>query len=268
MAAVHCPAALAQAAFRVPGALSPVHEKNVLPSRLSGHPLIVVHATRGFDEMASAAGGVDAVISSFKAKKRPVVYLVGDQSPKGYSDWYTGDRRPDHELFSEGGEHNLPLTGDAVTVVGGFFGSYDGNRGCQTLAVRDAIRMHFESSERPFTVFLPVRALYFYEEDSAMRRTLLSLDAMTASEGKLRGIFGNFASLFFLTDNFSDVPAFGHPYLSGPGRQNKDYREGASVDVDGYSFELFFGGRPVAAFGRGPRKVRLMLDNGEPKGGD
>lgn len=241
--------------------LSPRHAKNTLPRELNGTPLIVVHAVRGFDENASAASGIDALVASFKAQANPVIYLLHDQSPAGYADWYTGDRRPDYELFSEGGEHNLPIAGDAVTVVGGYFGSYDGSRGCQTLAVRDAIRMHFEASERPFTVFMPVRALYFYDEDAAMRGKLLSLDAKTASEAKLREIFDDFASLFFLTDNFSDVPAFGHPYPAGPGRRNGNYREGASVDVDGYTFELFFGGRPVSRFGHGPRKVSLKLYN-------
>lgn len=243
------------------GALSPVHEKNILPTELGVHPLIVVHATRGFDADASAASGIDALVAAFKARKRSVVYLLHDQSPQGYADWYTGDRRPGYELFSEGGEHNLPLADDAVTVAGGYFGSYDGSRGCQTLAVRDAIRMHFEVSERPFTVFLPVRALYFYEADAGVREKLLSLDAKTASPAKLHELFDDFASLFFLTDNFSDVPAFGHPYLTGPGRQNGNYREGASVDVDGYSFELFFGGISVSRFGHGPRKVSLKLYN-------
>lgn len=249
------------APIAAPGVLSPGHEKNVLPSELSDHPLIVVHATRFFDEAATAATGIDSLVASFKTQRRSIVYLLNDQSPEGYSSWYTGDRRPDYEMFSEGGEHNLPLAGDAVTVAGGFFGSYDSHRGCQTLAVRDAIRMHFEVSQRPFTVFLPVRALYFYEEDEAMRRQLLSLDLKTDSAAKLDELFDDFAALFFLTDNFSDVPAFGHPYLEGPDRQNKNYRGGASVDVDGYSFELFFGGTSVAKFGHGPRKVSLKLYN-------
>lgn len=258
--AAFAPAGAPRAALS-PAALSPVHEKNVLPAALSGHPLIVVHATRSFDEDATASAGVDALVESFKARGRSVVYLVHDQTPEGYSGWYTADRRPDHELFSEGGEHNLPLPGDEVTVAGGFFGSYDGHRGCQTLAVRDAIRMHFEASQRPFTVFLPVRALYFYEDDAGVREELLRLDPKTAPASKLRDVFDDFPRLFFLTENFSDVPAFGHPYLGGGERRNKGYRDGASVDVDGYAFELSFDGVPVAGFGRGPRKVLLKLYN-------
>lgn len=260
LAGVRNPFALARP-LGVPARPVPLPGKSVLPSQLSDHPLIVVHATRFFDEAATAAPGIDSLVASFKAQGRSVVYLLNDQSPEGYSSWYTGDRRPDYELFSEGGEHNLPLAGDAVTVAGGYFGSYDSHRGCQTLAVRDAIRMHFEISPRPFTVFLPVRALYFYEEDEAMRRQLLSLDLESDSAAKLSELFDNFAALFFLTDNFSDVPAFGHPYLEGADRQNKNYRGGASVDVDGYSFELFFGGTPVSKFGHGPRKVSLKLYN-------
>lgn len=113
------------------------------------------------------------------------------------------------------------MADDEATIAGGFFGSYDSHRGCQTLA----------------------------------------LDLRKSSPGEIEGLFGNFADLFFLTDNFSDVPAFGHPYTAGPGRLNKAYRDGAPVDVDGYSFELFFNEVPVARFGRGPRKVSLKLYN-------
>ncbi len=255
------PAAAAPKAALSPDALWPSHEKNVLPERLGRNPLIVVHAVRDFDDDAAAVLGIDALVAKFKAQKRSVTYLVNDQTPEGYSDWYTQDRWPDFEIFSEGGEHNLPLHDDEVTVVGGFFGSYDGARGCQTLAARDAIRMHFEDSEKPFTVHFPVRAIYFYGEDSATREELLALDAKTASAEKLHELFDDFARLFFLTDNFSEVPAFGHPYPAGPDRRNKNYRGGASVDVDGYSFELFFGGISVSKFGHGPRKVSLRLQN-------
>ena len=219
----------------------------------------MVHATREFDADASASAGIDALVREAKAAGRSVVYLVHDQTREGYAAWYTPDRSPDYEMFSEGGEHNLPLAGDAVTIAGGFFGSYDGHRGCQTLAVRDAIRMHFEASSAPFTVTMPVRALYFYEEDAGTRRDLIALDAKSASPAKLHTLFDDFPRLFFLTDNFSDVPAFGHPYGAGPGRADHRYREGASVDVDGYSFELFFDEVSVAKFGRGPREVRLKL---------
>ena len=146
------------------GRLEPVR-----PARHSAGPLDHDRTSNrppAWRQWDARASGIDALVAAFKAQKRSIVYLLHDQSPKGYADWYTGDRRPGYELFSEGGEHNLPLADDAVTVAGGYFGSYDGSRGCQTLAVRDAIRMHFEASERPFTVFLPVRALYFYEEDA------------------------------------------------------------------------------------------------------
>lgn len=243
-------------------ALAPRRPRNVLPSTLPDGPLIVVHATRSFDEEAAAAAGIDAVVARYKAARAPVVYLLHEQTRAEYALWYTRDRAPDYELFSEGGEHNLPLSGESVTVVGGFFGSYDGSRGCHTLAVRDAIRMHFEASSKPFTVHMPVRAIYFYEADAGTREQLLSLDVKTAGPDKLHELFDDFARLFFLTDNFSEVPAFGHPYLSGAERRRKDYREGASVDVDGYTFDLFFDEVPVASFGHGPRRVSLKLSRG------
>jgi len=241
--------------------LSPAHEKNKLPAALADNPLIVVHASRFFDETAAAASGIDAVVAEFKAKKRPVVYLLDDQSARGYDDWYPGDRYPDYELFSAGGEHNLPLASDEATVVGGFFGSYDGSRGCQTLAVRDAIRMHFEASERPFTVHMPLRAIFFYDLDAEMREELLALDPETVAKAGILKVFDHFAENFFLTDTFpvstEDAVGFGHPFTE----QEADpaYRVGEPVDTARYAFELFFEGIKVSQFGGGPRKVSLRL---------
>lgn len=246
-------------------ALLPLNAKNILPATLANNPLIVVHASRSFDEEASAASGIDAVVAEFKAQKRPVAYLINDQSPQGYSDWYPGDRSPDYELFSAGGEHNLPLQGDEVTIAGGFFGSYDGARGCQTLATRDAVRMHFEVSDRPFTVFMPLRAIYFYEDDAYTQKELLALDPKTASPAEIKKVFDNFEESFFLTDTFptssEDAMGFGHPFTEQ--ELNPGYHMGEPVDTARYAFELFFDGVLVSKFGSGPRKVSLKLYNGK-----
>lgn len=250
----------AQAA--VSAVLAPKHEKNVLPAELPDNPLIVVHTTKFFDEDATAKAGVDATVAAFKAEGRPVIYLVHDQSETGYADFYPADRSPDYELFSAGGENNLPLRADSVTVAGGFFGSYDGARGCHTLAVRDAIRMHFEYSDRPFTVNMPLKAIYFYDEDSGTRDDLLALPK-TATAAQLKKVFKDFENLYFLTDTFPtstpDSMGFGHPFTEQS--ENPAYRMGEPVDTARYAFELFFNDVKVSKFGQGPRKVSLKLYN-------
>ncbi|MEI7527338.1 MAG: hypothetical protein WCK76_00230 [Elusimicrobiota bacterium] len=244
-------------------ALAPRNPKNKLPALLPDDPLIVVHASRAFDETASAAGGINAVVAGYRAAGRPVIYLLNDQSAQGYSDWYPADRSPDYELFSAGGEHNLPLAADQVTIIGGFFGSYDGARGCQTLAARDAIRMHFEASGKPFTVNMPLKAIYFYEEDAGIYKELLALDPKTAPPAAVRKVFDRFPELFFLVDNFPtsapDALGFGHPFTFQD--ENPGYRMGEPVDTARYAFELFFDGISVAKFGSGPRRVSLKLFN-------
>ncbi len=243
--------------------LTPLNEKNKLPAALANNPLIVVHASDEFDENEIAAAGINDVVAGFKAAKRPVVYLLNDQSERGYGSWYPAERAPDYELFSEGGEHNLPLAADEVTIVGGFFGSYDGSRGCQTLATRDAIRMHFELSDRPFTVYMPLKAVYFYDEDSNTRDELLALDTAAVTAAAVRKVFKNFPESFFLTDNFvvstDDALGFGHPY--GEGGADTAYRAGEPVDTARYTFRLFFNGIQVGKFGTGPRLVSLKLSN-------
>jgi len=239
---------------------SPLHpiKKNELPQALPKNPLIVVHATTDFDDEAIAAPGIDKVTAQFKRENRPVVYLVSDQSLSGYESWYTKDRAPDFEIFSEGGEHNLPLAMDEVTIIGGFFGSYDGARGCQTLATRDAIRMHFELSDRPFTVHMPLEGIYFYEDDAAIRESLLGMNSKTASKAAVSKLFHEFAELFFLTETWGPGIEFSHPYV---GESNLSYRPGEPVNTDGYTFTLFLNDRSVSRFGHGPRKVALRLQN-------
>lgn len=242
--------------------LAPKNKKNRLPARLPDNPLIVVHSSRIFDDKESARAGIDPVVAAFKEAGRPVIYLVNDQSVSGYSAWYTADRSPDYEIFSAGGENNLPLRADSVTIAGGFFGSYDGARGCHTMAVRDAIRMHFEYSRRPFTVNIPIGAVYFYNEDTGVREQILALPK-APSEAELRRVFEDFEENFFLSDNFTastdDAITFGHPFPDP--EANPAYRMGKPVDTARYAFEVFFNGIKVSKFGTGPRKVSLKLYN-------
>lgn len=243
--------------------LKPKNPKNTLPLSLPDNPLIVVHASSNFDENKTAKKGMDLIISNFKKAGKPLIYLINDQSQKGYSDWYTADRSPDYELFSAGGEHNLPLQKNEVTIVGGFFGSYDGSRGCHALAARDAIRMHFELSNETFTVNMPIKGIYFYEEDYPTKERLMKIKPGVTPEKEIKKAFKNFAEMFFLVDNFPtstpDSLGFAHPFTFHD--QHPSYREGEPVDTARYSFELYFDNILVSSFGSGPRKVLIKMNN-------
>ncbi len=238
--------------------LTPI-KKNELPHMLiTSNPLIVVHATTEFDEDRVAVKGINKVIAKYKGNKKSIIYLVSDQSKEGYSNWYTKNRSPDYELFSEGGEHNLPLRNDEVTIVGGFFGSYDGARGCHTLAIRDAIRMHFELSDNPFTVHIPLEAIYFWSEDTQTRKKIIDLNIKSPSS-EIAEIFDRFAESYFLVDTWSDVTEFSHPYV---GNLNKKYKTGGPVNVDRFTFRLYLNDvLVVEPFGHGPRQVLLKLES-------
>gem|GEM_PF-4273912 len=238
--------------------LTPI-KKNELPHMLiTSNPLIVVHATTEFDEDRVAVKGINKVIAKYKGNKKSIIYLISDQSKEGYSNWYTKNRSPDYELFSEGGEHNLPLRNDEVTIVGGFFGSYDGARGCHTLAIRDAIRMHFELSDNPFTVHIPLEAIYFWSEDTQTRKKIIDLNIKSPSS-EIAEIFDRFAESYFLVDTWSDVTEFSHPYV---GNLNKKYKTGGPVNIDRFTFRLYLNDvLVVEPFGHGPRQVLLKLEN-------
>lgn len=243
------------------GPISPINAANIIPSQLGRNPLIVVHATSFFDEDMSAKRALDELIFSYRKKGSKIIYLLHDESTEGMSLFYTAERRPDYEFFSAGGEHNLPLDDNQVTVAGGFFGSYDGSRGCHALAVRDAIRMHFESSMTTFTVNMPMEAIYYYAEDSGMIKQIMALDPRRDTPEKIKEVFGDFAGLFFLVDNFEtstpDSLGFAHPFLSL--KEHPGYRPGEPVDTARYSFRLYFEDILVQEFGQGPRKVNLKL---------
>ncbi len=241
--------------------LRPKNPVNILPENLKDDPLIVVHASSFFDEEMSAKKGIDEIVKAYVAAGKTVIYLVHDQSEQGYEEFYPSYRTPDYELFSAGGEHNLPLKGKSVTIAGGFFGSYDGARGCHALAVRDAIRMHFENSNEPFTVNIPLEAVYFYEEDRGLIGRIMKLDPAANSFEEIKKAFENFENLFFLTDNFitssEDSLGFAHPFTSL--EQHPGYRPGQSVDTNLYSFDLYFEDILISSFGKGERKVHLKL---------
>jgi hypothetical protein len=233
-----------------------------LSSIANQHVLVVTHATTEFDQDKSAAAGIDQLVGEFKAKGRPVIYLVSDQSEQGYQRWYTTDRSPDYEIFSEGGEHNLPISANEVTIIGGFFGSTDTLNGCHALAVKDAIRMHFETSNAPLTVHIPIRATYFYQEWNSIRQTLLKDGRIDLNSFGIEKY--PFASMFFLREgndgagDDGNEQNFAHYYT---GDQNKKYRAGAEVSREKYQFRFYVNDQLIESVtGSGKRIVNLKMD--------
>lgn len=233
-----------------------------LSSIANQHALIVTHATTEFDQNKSAADGIDQLVRDFKRKGLPVVYLVSDQSEKGYQQWYTADRSPDFEVFSEGGEHNLPISTNEVTIVGGFFGSTDTLNGCHALAVKDAIRMHFETSDAPLNIHIPIKATYFYWEWEATRDALLKNGKIDLNSFEIAKY--PFASLYFLREgnggagDDGNEQYFAHSYS---GKENKTYRAGEQVSREKYQFRFYVDDQLIEdVTGPGKRIVNFKME--------
>lgn len=241
--------------------LKPSAQIESLKSISNKHALIVTHATTQFDSEKSAETGINKLVEEFKAMNRPVVYLVSDQSEEGYQRWYTKDRSPDYEVFSEGGEHNLPIS-DEVTIIGGFFGSTDTLNGCHALAVKDAIRMHFETSNAPLTIHVPIKATYFYDEWESIRKSMLDTNSIDLTQFGVRKY--PFASIFFLREgndgagDDGNEQFFAHYYT---GDQNKTYRFGEDVSREKYQFKFYLNDQLIESVtGAGKRIVNLKLE--------
>lgn len=242
--------------------IKPLSSKENIHLVANQHALIVVHATTEFDEQQTAAPGINQLVQEFKSQARPVIYLVSNQSTKGYGQWYTADRSPTFEVFSEGGEHNLPIATNEVTIAGGFWGSTDTMNGCQTLAVKDAIRMHFEVSEAPFTVHMPMKAIYTYADWEPLRQEMLTTGKINLSQFGLEKL--PFASLFFLREgndgagDDGNEQNFAHYYT---GKENLTYRRGEEVSRDKYQFRFYLNNQLIESVsGPGDRIVNIKLE--------
>ncbi len=145
------------------------------PKALEGPALIVVHASTKFDDSLQAKNEIDKKINEFKAKQLPVIYLMSDLTPQGQALWYTNDRNPDYVVYSTGGEHNIPLTGSDLTVVGGFWGNSDMRSGCHSSALRNVVLsyFHWEQQRSPLSIHLPIGAIYFFNDFLSMREELI-----------------------------------------------------------------------------------------------
>ncbi len=212
-----------------------------VPAKLTNHSLIVVHATRVFDEDAMAKDGIDSTVKLFKSRQLPVIYLMTDTG-EGDLGWYTEDRKPDYALLSEGGEHNLQAVGDEYTLAGGFFGDYGGNHGCQFLALTHLITRHDLHSLRPLLIHFPVNATYFYEDEITLRNDFLankisSKDFITRIEGLL----------------FPDDPE-----IFGPSSRLDEL----SLKLKDYTIEFWVDGKlvPETTKGTGDRRVILSFE--------
>jgi hypothetical protein len=290
-----------------------------LPESIETHALLVTHASEEYDRDKTAKSGIDKIIAIFKTQGRPIIYLNDARTDMDYSKWYTHELHPDYHIFSEGGEHNLPLRTSEVTVVGGFFGSKDMARGCHALTLQDSIRMHFEMSNEPFSINLPLDAIYFYEEDLQQRDEMLALNTDEFTTDKLKERFKTFASHYFLQYDYDfahyyvpprsvakeifrhrststrksrfiqiqyekDLNTKQHQRIEAQDNQNsisntqddfetwyrdtyltpmanKSYLPGKAVNLDHYTFNLFFNGILVSTFGTGTRTVNLKLLN-------
>lgn len=228
-------------------------------SAVWAQPLIVVHASSDFDSDLMAKTNVSFIVNKFNLNNSPIFYLKNDLSSQGKANWYAPQITEAITIFSEGGEHNIDLSKEnSVTIVGGFFGSYDGARGCLTLATRDAIRMHFEKSNSPFEVRWPAKAIYFYEDDLAFRKQLIK-KIESKKETGLAEFFEDFEKNFLLVDNFSEKIEFSHPYVSARPK-NTHYRNGGSINLIDFKFHIYVNNFYVKTFGHGPREVRLVFE--------
>lgn len=138
-------------------------------------PLIVVHASRTFDPLASARNGIEQALAKWKSSTEKIYFLRHSDSvifngPYAYSDgiWILGSRKfpgkiydfskidsyyisPSSEfqtIFSQEGEHKLQIGPESVTVVGGYL------EGCLANAIAHA----YASSKQPsmqFNIFMP-----------------------------------------------------------------------------------------------------------------
>jgi hypothetical protein len=171
-----------------------------VPVPLTTDTLVVVHAHSVFDGAESAKAGIDREVASYKARGLPVVYLMTDEGDADFG-WYPEDRAPTYAVYSAGGEHNLPLVTDTLTLAGGFFGDEtDDHHGCHFRAMMDAISRHaLVGNGRPLTIRLPLDAIYYYEEDEHTVRDFVNGKTTTAA------FLDDVVDLFF--------PEEGRPYL-------------------------------------------------------
>lgn len=127
-------------------AAEPIPRTPVPEQPICDHALLVTHASRVFEDHGLIEATLDALVAEFKARRRPVVYLMNDEP--GDESWMTADRAPDLAIVSRSGDHDLKIRSREITVAGGFFEL------CEASTVADA------AGKRPLIVNYPMAATY------------------------------------------------------------------------------------------------------------
>ena len=113
--------------------------------------MIVVHQSSTYDARFSTKRGVDEAVRFAKASKIPLIYLQ-DDTPDEY--YFMEDCRPDHWVFSAGGEISFDVTASHVYIVGGHLEL------CMSTALHDIIRQWAKRSPRNYRITYLMDAIY------------------------------------------------------------------------------------------------------------
>ena len=271
-----------------PSPLRSVASQGIGP--INRETIIVVHAQSRFDENLQAKFAIDKIISSARSSRKSIVFLAdidgSEKRPALPLDWYTDWKAPDILYISRGGEHRLPLANPEITVIGGFFGTYDLHRGCHTFALRNVVNSYFNLQKQrgPLTIHLPLSATYFWPADQSLRAEIIAgadprlwLDKMielifTSDDGPLE--LGR-AEYKLPRNNASRVQ---NPF-SFPGNQpaknikplkisakvsatidaREPYQQDPPIDISTYKFRIYSSGIFQREIGSGNREVNLMF---------
>ncbi|MEW6056244.1 MAG: hypothetical protein AB1540_06490 [Bdellovibrionota bacterium] len=253
-------------AYRANDIPLPINELRYFDRPIKTHPLIVVHASSMWDGTESAKPSIDALVRKFKAAKKPVIYLVSDDSMQDFS-WYTEDRNPTFAVYSERGEHMLEFLKSEVTVVGGF-----SLQGCQGRAMTSIVHNYFKRNTKPLTLHLPLRAIYsakvnFTEESPRLEAPVNDYETRTMTLFEILQGFRFFGGTKGFLDFYRGVEFYKDKTYRDPvplsdklyfGNDKVWSRITGAVTTEGYQFHFLLDGRPIGdPLGSGNRSVKL-----------
>ncbi|MBI4406239.1 MAG: hypothetical protein HY537_18915 [Deltaproteobacteria bacterium] len=224
-----------QSLNRIPASITKLSTSS---TAIKEHALLVVHGNYRYDAKGLAKNGIDQYVSLFKNQRRPVIFLM-DYAEDSDLFWYTQDRNPSFAVFSAGGEHNLRLETNELTIVGGFFGDYDTHHGCHFAALVDAISRRFLYSQQTLKIHFPVSAVFPYEEELALFKNFLG--GLISDEEFIKSVHDQ---LFFSEDSAYLGTSNG---ISG------------TLSTDDYRFEYFVGEKNIFSYGTGKRVVEFRF---------
>lgn len=214
---------------------------------LESPTLIVVHASTDFDPKQTAKAGIDEMVERFKKAEGSVAYLMADDSYQDAS-WYLSDRNPTVARLSAGGEHNLNLSTNDVTVAGGFLGR------CHQSALKDSIGRYFYRNQGELTLRVPLRAVYApiispdrSADDGQVLSELLSKKSYQEQED------------FLVAELLPGLEALGEDLM---GREMFSSMDPTHIKIRAkdYTLRLYISNRLVREVGQGPRKVNIVVE--------